>query len=248
MARSRNIYRPDDKKPFKLSRSKIELFCGCPRCFHLDRRLGIGRPSGPPFRLNIAVDELLKREFDAYREQGKPHPYMVEAGIDAVPAQHPELDSWRYNFRGVQVLHEPTNLLVFGAIDDLWIDARGRHIVVDYKATAKKGEVSLDAPWQDAYKRQAEIYQWLIRGNGLDVDPTAWFVYCNGMLDADEFGNSLKFRVKLLPHLGSDHWIDGALGEIHRVLNLSSPPPPAEGCEWCGYIADAARLSQSEGL
>ena len=40
-------------------------------------------------------------------------------------------------------------------------------IIVDYKATAKNGEVNLDADWQIGYKRQMEIYQWLFRQNDL---------------------------------------------------------------------------------
>ena len=31
-----------------------------------------------PFNLNSAVDELLKNEFDGYREKKQPHPYMSE--------------------------------------------------------------------------------------------------------------------------------------------------------------------------
>jgi hypothetical protein len=42
-------------KHFPLSRTKVELFLDCPRCFYLDRRLGIGRPAGFPFNLNSAV-------------------------------------------------------------------------------------------------------------------------------------------------------------------------------------------------
>ncbi|EKE12188.1 MAG: hypothetical protein ACD_13C00277G0004, partial [uncultured bacterium] len=38
-----NLYEPNSAKSFKLSRSKIDLFLECPRCFYLDRRLGIGR-------------------------------------------------------------------------------------------------------------------------------------------------------------------------------------------------------------
>ena len=53
----RKLYNPKDSEPFAVSRSKIDLFVECPRCFYLDRRLGIGRPSGPPFLLNSAVDQ-----------------------------------------------------------------------------------------------------------------------------------------------------------------------------------------------
>jgi len=71
--RTRNIYDPQDSKSFKISRSKIDLFIECPRCFYLDRRLGIGRPPGFPFTLNTAVDALLKQEFDVYRAKGEAH-------------------------------------------------------------------------------------------------------------------------------------------------------------------------------
>ncbi len=47
---------------FKLSRSKIDLFLECPRCFYLGNRLGVSRPPGFPFTLNSAVDALLKKE------------------------------------------------------------------------------------------------------------------------------------------------------------------------------------------
>ena len=43
---------------------------------------------------------------------------------------------------GVQYHHTDTNLIITGAIDDLWLSNDGRHIVVDYKSTAKNGEVS----------------------------------------------------------------------------------------------------------
>jgi hypothetical protein len=90
--RTRNIYDPQDGKSFKISRSKIDLFIECPRCFYLDRRLGVGRPPGFPFSLNSAVDALLKQEFDAYRAKGEAHPLQKTYGIDAIPIPHDELD------------------------------------------------------------------------------------------------------------------------------------------------------------
>ena len=135
--RSRNIYDPNDFKPFKLSRSKIELFIECPRCFYIDRRLGVGRPPGFPFNLNSAVDTLLKKEFDFYRENSQQHPLLEKYDVDAHPVPHQDLDKWRQNFTGIQYLHEPTNLLISGAIDDLWQNSNEEYIVVDYKATSK---------------------------------------------------------------------------------------------------------------
>lgn len=66
--RTRNLYDPASKSPFRLSRSKIDLFIKCPRCFYLDRRLGVGQPPSFPLSLNSAVDTLLKNEFDGRLE------------------------------------------------------------------------------------------------------------------------------------------------------------------------------------
>ena len=120
-----NLFNPLSENAFKLSRSKIDMFLECPRCFYMDRRLGIGRPSGPAFSLNVAVDALLKKEFDVYRANGTKHPLMESYGLDAVPAAHELLDQWRHNFTGVQYHHQKTNMLVYGAIDDLWKNTDG---------------------------------------------------------------------------------------------------------------------------
>jgi len=164
--RSRNLYDPDSDKPFKLSRSKIDLFMQCPRCFYIDRRLGVGRPPGFPFNLNSAVDTLLKQEFDVHRANNTQHPLLEKYAVDARPIAHEQLNVWRENFKGVQYLHEPTDLLLFGAIDDLWINNKDEYIVVDYKATSKKEAITeLNEGWHIGYKRQMEIYQWLLRHN-----------------------------------------------------------------------------------
>ena len=166
--KTKGLYNPASKEPFKLSRSKIEYFVECPKCFYFDRKLGVGRPNGFPFNLNIAVDTLLKQEFDIYRERALQHPIIKNYKVDALPEPHEKLNDWRNTLKGIQFLHEPTNFLVYGAIDDLWKNSKGEYIIVDYKATSKEDEVSLDADWQIGYKRQMEMYQWLFRKNGFN--------------------------------------------------------------------------------
>ena len=130
--RTRNLYAPNSDKPYKISRSKLELFIECPRCFYFDRRLGIGRPPGFPFNLNSAVDALLKNEFDQYRANKQKHPLIETYNIDAIPVFHEKLEQWRENFKGIEYLHQATNLLITGAIDDLWQNSQQEFIVVDY--------------------------------------------------------------------------------------------------------------------
>ena len=233
--RSRNLYDPAAVKPFKLSRSKLDSFINCPRCFYVDRRLGVGQPPGFPFNLNSAVDHLLKKEFDEYRALRQPHPLMQEAGVDAVPAMHEKLEQWRTNFSGVQVHHEPTNLLITGAIDDLWVTAGGEHIVVDYKATSKDTPVNLNAAWQIGYKRQMDIYQWLLRGNGLTVSNTGYFVYCNGKKSTPRFDQRLDFDISVLPYVGDDAWVDDRIKDAYDCLVSDEVPDANDDCDFCTY-------------
>lgn len=237
--KSNNIFDPKSDKPFRLSRSKIDLFMECPQCFYLDRRLGTGRPPGFPFSLNSAVDALLKKEFDLYRKQQKAHPFIEEFGIDAVPYEHKDLDIWRNTLKGIEYLHEPTNLLVTGAIDDIWINSQGENIIVDYKATSKTSEVSLDAEWQRGYKRQMEIYQWLFRRNGFNVSPTGYFVYCNGDTGKPYFDKKLEFKIKVIPYTGDDSWIEKALKDIKVCLMSDNIPEPNPECDFCNYRKNA---------
>ena len=239
---AKKLYHPSSGKPFALSRSKVALFMECPRCFYLDRRLGIARPAGFPFNLNSAVDALLKKEFDAFRRRGEPHPFMSDAGLNAVPHAHPQLETWRSNFKGVRSVHEPSGFELFGAIDDLWRDlGTGELIVADYKATSKDAEVTLDADWQDGYKRQMEFYQWLLRRQGLKVANRGWFVYCNGRRDLDAFDGRLEFRVKMIPYDGNDGWIEGTLAAIRATLHAPQPPAPVAGCEYCVFAGEASK-------
>lgn len=221
---------------WKLSRSKIDLFTECQRCFYLDNKLGTKRPPGFPFNINSAVDHLLKQEFDIHRANKEQHPLQKEYGIDAVPAQHPKLDDWRENFVGVQYMHEPTGMLISGAIDDLWINGDGEYIVVDYKATAKEEPVTtLDEEWHNGYKRQMEVYQWLLRRNDLKVSDTGYFVYCTGRKDAEAFDGKIEFDIHLIPHTGNDGWIEGTLDEIKKCLESDALPSASSECDYCSY-------------
>ena len=241
-------YQPGQTEPFKVSRSKIELFMQCPRCFWLDVRLKIGRPSSPPFNINKAIDELFKKEFDRYRAAGQPHPIMTDNQIKAVPYHHDQLDKWRHNFTGVATLHQPTNLHVYGAIDDVWINDDGELVVVDYKATAKASEVSIDSDWQISYKRQMEVYQWLLRANGFAVNNTGYFVYTNGRMDLDGFNDRVEFRTKVIPYTGSDGWIEPVLGRMKDCMESSAMPPVGDAamggpCEHCMYARARTELT-----
>jgi len=230
-------------KPFRVSRSKIDLFLQCPRCFYIDRVLGIGRPPGFPFNLNSAVDTLLKKEFDIHRAGKSKHPLMEEYKVDAIPFEHKDMNTWRDVFKGVIYDHKPTGLTITGAVDDVWINPAGELHVVDYKATSKDGKVNLDAPWQIGYKRQMEIYQWLLRRNDFDVSDTGYFVYCNGRTDTEAFDKKIEFEVDVIPYTGNDDWIEETILNLHKCLLEKEIPAMDPECDYCRYRKVAAETT-----
>jgi hypothetical protein len=223
----------------QLSRTKIELYTDCPRCFYLDVARGIPRPSGPPFTLNNAVDALMKAEFDRYRAAGEPHPLFASVGLDAVPFPHPDLGRWRHNFTGVRWQDPETGWTLFGAVDDLWQARTGELMVADYKATARN-VFPTTATLFPSYRRQLDVYQFLVRRQGFEVSHRGWFVYTNGDGRAADFGDKLCFRTALVPYDGDDAWVLEVFRRAVGLVGQPSPPAPGPECAWCAYVAGAS--------
>lgn len=230
-------------RKWRLSRSKIELFNECPRCFYLDNKLGTARPRGPSFTINIAVDTLFKKEFDVHRKAATTHPLMEKYGIKAVPFSHPKIDTWRENFEGIEFKHAPTGFTISGAVDDIWVNEAGELIVVDYKSTSKAGSIETldDSSWNAQYKRQMGVYQWLLRNNGFQVSPMGYFVYANAHDDKEAFDGKLEFEVTVVECDGDTEWIDEILPKIKETLDSDAIPPCGDACEYCPYREAAGK-------
>ncbi|MFT7644397.1 MAG: CRISPR/Cas system-associated exonuclease Cas4 (RecB family) [Candidatus Paceibacteria bacterium] len=232
---------------WKLSRSKIDFFFECPRCFYLDNVLGTKRPGFPSFNLNIAVDELFKKEFDVHREGQTKHPIMDEYGIDAVPFQHEMIDTWRDPFVAITTTHEPTGLTVSGGVDDIWVTPEKKLIIIDYKATSKNGKIDKlgDSPWELQYARQLGVYRWLLEQNGFTVEDTGYLVYANASKDEPGFDNKLVFETTLVSVETDVDWIEPAIYDIKNCLDQKDLPKIGEKCEFCPYREASGKKLQA---
>lgn len=242
------LFDPESKEPYKISRSKIDLFMQCKRCFYLDRRLGISRPSMPAFTLNNAVDTLLKKEFDLLRAKGEAHTLMKKYKIDAVPFSHPEMDRWRENFKGKEYFERENNFIVVGAVDDIWQSPKGELLIVDYKATSTERTINLNDEYKDAYKRQMEIYQWIFRNAGYKVSRTGYFVFANAGKNAPAFDGKLEFELSIIPYTGDTSWVLETLAKIRTLLTSDEIPDFTFGCDHCKFVKESTKKPKKEQL
>ncbi len=223
------------QKKKKLSRTRIQNYLNCKKCFYLEEIYGLGRVPMPPFLINSTIDTLLKKEFDIYREKKQAHPYFSLCDLeDTIPAQHAELDTWRNVFSGVK--HVVDDVLIFGGIDDLWINSKKEYIVADYKATSKKDVPTIDSKFGKIYKNQIEFYQWLLRKNGLNVSNDSYFVYCNGKKNLERFDNKVEFDIHMIKYTGSDEWVEKTIHDAIECLKNNDVPKSSENCDHCNYV------------
>ena len=251
MARHRGKFDPENLEPYELSRSRIENFIKCPACFYLQQVEKIQFPSFPGFNINEATDILLKRDFDEYRGANRTHPYLEELGLGhLIPFQHENFDLWTQSLHfGAEgrfnTVHEETNLKIGGGIDDVWENKEtGQLHIVDYKSTSQKTEgreISLEDKWKGAYKRQMDLYVWVLRQKGFEVSDTGYFLYCDGDRFTDQIflredDAQMRFKMSLLPYDVSTDWIEPTLIKIKKLLGEEVSPEHSPECEYGEFI------------
>ena len=63
----RTRFKENNKTPFFVSRSKVDLFLKCPRCFYFVMKYGFREPGSFPLSLNNLVDACVKNDMDYCR-------------------------------------------------------------------------------------------------------------------------------------------------------------------------------------
>ena len=230
----------------KISRYAVEKFLNCKRCFFLEQKHKV-RLQSLPFTLNNAVDNLCKNEFDFYRRKQQPHPIFIENNIDAVPFNHPSMDDWRNNRKGINYTDTINKFNFYGAVDDVWIKSNGELIISDVKATSKKEFNWFETYKYDyakGYKRQIEMYQWLFRKNGFKVSNEGFLVYFNGLRNEPMFNKQLKFELHLIRLECNDEWVEETIIKAKKLLQINDLPTASKKCSTCLYLKDRWKVKQ----
>ena len=240
--RTSSIYTPGQLDDFKVSRGKFSTFITCPRCFYLDRVIGLAEPGMPGWTLNETTDLLLKKEFDVCREKQISHRLFAKYGLDhVVPFKHEAMDDWRDSLRkGLMVRYDDSNIILSGGVDDIWFDKQTEElIVVDYKSQASNYEVNvksyLSSPYHEAYKIQMDFYNYLLNLMGFKTGLISYFLVVNADRHAEGFYGEMKFSETLIPYKHDFSWIDREVNNMIDCLNSDKLPESHDSCENCAY-------------
>ena len=196
---------------------------------------------------------------------------MIRNGLEhLVPFAHEDLERWinalhfGASLNHFNTIHEETNILFGGGIDDVWRNVETNELhIVDYKSTSQgvmspkkePKEINLEGRWKQGYKRQIEMYQWILRRKGFQVNDIGYFVYVDGqhygidgMLDDTENQANMSFKATLLTYRGDDSWVADALQNIHAVLNQTHCPNHAPDCEHARFFDGVSEAMGESGV
>lgn len=114
------------------------------------------------------------------------------------------------------------------------------------KPLLKKADILSSADVYDngkSYKRQLEVYSWLLQKNNFNVSNTGYLMYYNGDASKPHLGREMYFRRTLVPFELDTSWISPLVEQMYNCLQLDNAPEyNSSNCEDCLYLTTVSEL------
>ena len=222
----------DGPRIYRLSPRALNLYSECSRCFVLDRREGIKRPSGPFPSLPGGMDSVLKRHFDSHMKAGTMPPGLEDIGAAGHRLFSDEEKQNLWQGEGLSWENENGDSLE-GKVDYI-LERDGKLVVLDFKT---RGWPLKTHPHY--YQAQVDIYNYLLEKIGFETEDHSLLLFYYP-LDIQQ-GGLVDFGKQLVKMAGGgtdvQRLFDGAL----RTLRRASLPRPSKDCGFCGYAQEYAK-------
>ena len=221
----------------RLSKSALENFRRCARCFWLEKTQDIKQPQGIRAGVPMGIDRVLRGHYDAHRAASTVPPELaghIPGGLypeDRISMK--DLRNWR---KGLAVVVEGFELST--ALDDLlYSPATGLYNMIDYKSKAKLTD---EEDTRKYYQTQADAYDLALNANGYKTDGRAFFAYYSpARVGSSAPSNEVDFRWNAqIVVITADHArVKAMLVRAGRCLEARTAPEPSPTCEQCNYVA-----------
>lgn len=217
----------DIKTPLKLSRSKLETFRHCPRCFWLEMN-GKAPPIDMAMGIYNILDTIQKNYYDKHRKDGLPP--LLKGKIPFRLADFNLVEKLR---KGISFKDEKLNATLWGKLDDCFIDNKERLVVMDNKTSSGGPKEE----YEDSYQFQLDTYAYLLVKNSFDIHPDGYLIYFipdkESHIDKGIMFDAEAKKFKL------DH---GRIYDVFKkaVATARKEEPPAQHkeCEMCAWVED----------
>ena len=234
----------------RLSKSALEKFRACPRCFYLEKRHALKQPDGIRAGVPMGIDRVLKGHYDAHRAAKTVPPELagqIPGGLypgDRIGMA--DLRNWR---KGLTAVVEGVELST--AMDDLLFNPlTGLYNVIDAKSKAKLTDADDTRKY---YQTQASAYDLALNVNGYNTDGFCYFAYYSPVsvyVSNPSSAVPFAWNCQVIPILANHDEIKNLLISAAACLEGPMPEPrlkvgKAEGCPVCQYVHDRNALFET---
>lgn len=238
----KNLYVKNNLSPFKISRTKIDLFFDCKRCFYLDQRLGIKRPHGTPLIINNLIVKKFKTNIQKLRETKSVVPSSDNLLLNGfIPYLNENLSKWTDPFKGISTQDKESNLKIFASLDDIWTN-NNKCFPVIIKSIARNEEDIEENIWH-GYTRQLSLLSFLLEKNKLEIGGFGIIVMINAS-DNTTYNDSLSLNFFLFKRDIDISWISQTFMNIKELLDSEKPPLISRRCKFCNYSENVGKFNE----
>lgn len=243
----------------RLSKSQLDKFCACPRCFWLKQRHKLDQPDMISSKVWKGIERITQAHYQAFREAKRtPHNLTGQVPDNAIPYQADRIDMkalryWgkglRFNVGGVEVTTALDDMLQRG--EGYGAPALGDNRVyncIDYKSKSKPTD---EESTMGLYQNQADVFDLAMNVNGYPTDGVVYFDYWYPINSESSYA-----AIDDKPAMTNQFWGSQVIGlkvDHHRVEQLildaaacleSAMPDPKHDCVVCNYVAERAVLME----
>ena len=253
----------------RLSKSQLDKFCACPRCFWLKHRGKLDQPDMISSKLWKGVERITQEHYEQYRLLKKLPPNLegqVPAGSIPYQADRIDMKSLRYWGKGFRFSVD--GIEVSTALDEMLqrtVDGKTIYNCLDYKTKSKATDAEATA---DLYSNQADVFDMAMNVNEYPTDGMVFFdyFYPAGVLEGiappapGDHGTTKQLWGSQVIALKADHerckklvlaaaaCIDGPMPDPNfKIVIGKRGGEKLEGCQVCAYVYERDKVMNMMG-
>lgn len=239
----------------RLSKSQLDKFISCPKCFWLKQRHKLDQPDMISSKVWKGIERVALAHYEVHRQVKKtPSNLIGQVPPGAIPYQADRIDMKALRYWGKGLRFTIDGVEVTTALDDMLQCGEGVgepkegdkriYNCIDLKSKSKPTDLDSTI---DLYQNQADVYDLAMNVNGYPTDGIVYFDYWYPMEVDQHMQNATAARTiqiwgSQVIALKADHErIKKLILEAAACLD-SAMPDPSGTCVVCSYVKDRAEL------